>query len=74
MPPGSAPEVIDFLAGDGMKLNLIYYPPLCQPRRIAEQAGRHALVEAIPSQMPVQGINAAALADETCALILGERR
>ncbi len=45
MPPGLAPEVIEFFAGDGMKLNLIHYPPagdapLGQPRRIPKHFRR----------------------------------
>lgn len=34
---------------------------MSQPRRIAQQAGRHALVDTIPFQMPVQGIKSSAL-------------
>ncbi len=34
---------------------------MSQPRRIAQQAGRHALVDSIPFQMPVQGIKSSAL-------------
>jgi hypothetical protein len=34
---------------------------MAQPRRIARQAGRHALVDDIPFQMPVQGIKSAAM-------------
>ncbi|HEX5326621.1 MAG TPA: acetoacetate decarboxylase family protein [Acetobacteraceae bacterium] len=32
-----------------------------QPRRIAQQAGRHALVDDIPFQMPVQGIKSSTI-------------
>src|SRR5260221_812668 len=34
---------------------------MAQPRRIARQTGRHALVDDIPFQMPVQGIKSAAM-------------
>jgi hypothetical protein len=34
---------------------------MAQPRRIAQQAGRHALVDDIPFQMPVQGIKSSAI-------------
>ena len=34
---------------------------MAQPRRIAQQAGRYALVDDIPFQMPVQGIKSAAI-------------
>jgi hypothetical protein len=34
---------------------------MAQPRRIAQQTGRHALVDDIPFQMPVQGIKSSAI-------------
>jgi hypothetical protein len=34
---------------------------MAQPRRIARQTGRHALVDDIPFQMPVQGIRSSAI-------------
>ena len=34
---------------------------MAQPRRIAQQTGRHALVDDIPFRMPVQGIKSSAI-------------
>ena len=43
---------------------------MSQPRRIAAQAGRHALVDSIPFRMPVQGIKSSALMAARVAVAL----